>query len=140
MDELEKIKKRKMEELLKKAGYGEMKTEIEVDDNNFEELVIEQSKKIPVVVDFWATWCMPCLMISPILEKLAKEYKGKFILAKLNVDNSPITAGKYGVMSIPNVKMFKNGKVTDEFIGAVPEPVARKWLDKNLGKENSEEE
>ncbi|OYT55732.1 MAG: thioredoxin [Candidatus Aenigmarchaeota archaeon ex4484_14] len=134
MDEVEEIKKKKMEQLLKKSNYGEMKTEIEVDDNNFNELVVEQSKKIPVVVDFWATWCMPCLMLSPALEKAAKEYKGKFILAKLNVDEARITSQKYGIMSIPSVKMFKGGKVADEFIGAVPESVVRNWLDKNHKK------
>lgn len=138
MDEVEEIKKKKMEQLLKKSNYGEMKTEIEVDDNNFNELVIEQSKKIPVVVDFWATWCMPCLMLSPALEKAAKEYKGKFILAKLNVDEARITSQKYGIMSIPSVKMFKGGKVVDEFIGAVPESVVRNWLDKNLNKDKEQ--
>ncbi len=138
MDEVEEIKKKKMEQLLKKSNYGEMKTEIEVDDNNFNELVVEQSKKIPVVVDFWATWCMPCLMLSPALEKAAKEYKGKFILAKLNVDEARITSQKYGIMSIPSVKMFKGGKVADEFIGAVPESVVRNWLDKNLNKDKEQ--
>ena len=129
MDELEKIKKKKIDELISRSN---IRTKIDVNDNNFNELVIEQSKKIPVVVDFWASWCMPCLMLGPILEKLAEEYKGKFVLAKLNVDEARLTSQKYGVMSIPNVKMFKDGKVVDEFIGAVPEPVVRSWLEKNL--------
>jgi intein/homing endonuclease len=76
--------------------------------------------------------CMPCLMLSPILEKLAKEYNGKFILAKLNVDENRITSQKYGIMSIPSVKLFKNGKVVDEFLGALPEPSVREWLNKNI--------
>ena len=107
-------------------------TEIEVSDNNFKEKVIEKSKEVPVVVDFWATWCMPCLMLSPILEQLAEEYKGKFILAKLNVDENPLTSQRYSVMSIPAVKMFKGGELVDQFIGAIPEPAVREWLDKNL--------
>ncbi|MCD6216119.1 MAG: thioredoxin [Candidatus Aenigmarchaeota archaeon] len=129
MDELEKIKKKKIDELISRSN---IRTKIDVNDNNFNELVIEQSKKIPVVVDFWASWCMPCLMLGPILEKLAEEYKGKFVLAKLNVDEARLTSQKYGVMSIPSVKMFKDGKVVDEFTGAVPEPVVRSWLEKNL--------
>ena len=129
MDELEKIKKKKIDELISRSN---IRTKIDVNDNNFNELVIEQSKKIPVVVDFWASWCMPCLMLGPILEKLAEEYKGNFVLAKLNVDEARLTSQKYGVMSIPSVKMFKDGKVVDEFTGAVPEPVVRSWLDKNL--------
>jgi len=104
----------------------------EVNDENFQEKVIEQSKKIPVVVDFWSPHCMPCLILSPVLEKLEKEYKGKFLLAKLNVDKNPKTSESYKIMSIPTVKMFKNGRVVDEFIGALSEPLVRKWLDKNL--------
>ena len=111
---------------------NKIKTEIEVNDSNFEDDVIEQSKKVPVVVDFWASWCMPCLMLSPILEKLAREYNGKFVLAKMNVDEGRLTSQKYGVMSIPSVKMFRNGKVTSEFVGAIPEPAVRQWLEKNL--------
>ncbi len=132
MDELEKIRKKKMKELIKKSEEDKMKTEIEVNDNSFNEMVIEQSKKVPIVVDFWATWCMPCLMLSPALEKFAEEYKGKFILAKVNVDEARTAAQKYGIMSIPNVKMFKDGKVVDEFIGAIPESQVKEWLDKKL--------
>lgn len=109
-----------------------MKTEIEVNDNNFQEKVIEQSKKVPIVIDFWASWCMPCLMLSPILEKLAKEYNGKFILAKLDVGKNQELAQKYGVMSIPSVKMFKNGEIVDEFVGALPKTNVKEWLDKNI--------
>lgn len=109
-----------------------MKTETEVNDDCFEKEVIEKSKEIPVVVDFWAAWCMPCRMLGPVLEKLAKESDGKFILAKADVDETRAAATDYGVMSIPSVKMFKDGKVVDEFIGALPEPEVKKWLDKNL--------
>lgn len=111
-----------------------MEFKIEVGDKDFDEKVIEQSKKVPVVIDFWASWCMPCLMLSPALEKFADEYDGKFILAKLNVDENPIVSQKYGIMSIPSVKMFKDGKVVDEFIGALPEQMIKSWLEKNIGK------
>jgi putative thioredoxin len=105
---------------------------IEVNDNNFREKVLEKSKDIPVIVDFWADWCMPCLMLSPILDSLSEEYDGKFILAKANVDDVQITAEKYNVRGIPAVKMFKEGKIIDEFTGAIPEESIREWIDKNL--------
>ncbi len=108
------------------------KHEIIVSDDNFKKEVIEHSKKVPVVVDFWAVWCGPCRFLGPVLEKLAEEYNGKFILAKLNVDENPESSQKYEVMSIPSVKMFKNGKVIVEFVGAIPESQVRKWLDGNL--------
>jgi len=106
--------------------------EMEVDDSNFHKKVIEASKKVPIVVDFWAVWCGPCHMLSSTISKLANEYKGKFILAKLNVDKNTRTAKEYNIMSIPNVKMFKNGKIVDEFVGVIPEFEIRKWLNKNL--------
>lgn len=109
-----------------------MQIKIEVNDSNFEEKIIQQSKKIPIVVDFWSQRCTPCLVLGPVLEKLVKEYNGKFILAKVNIDEARATSQKYGIMSIPSVKMFKNGKVVDEFIGTMPESHVRQWLDKNL--------
>ena len=132
MDEIERIKQKKLEEMKAKMEILKQGTKIEVTDNDFQEKVIELSEKIPVVVDFWAVWCTPCLLLGPVLEKLADEYNGKFILAKVNVDQSPATSQKYGIMSIPSVKMFKNGKIVDEFVGALPEPAVRQWLDKNL--------
>jgi len=129
--ELEEIKRKKLKELTKQGG-NKMETEIEVKDGDFNEKVIEASKNKPIVVDFWATWCMPCNMLSPTLEKFAKDYKGKFILAKVNVDEARTTAQKYGIMSIPCVKLFKDGKVVDEFIGALPESDVKEWIDKNL--------
>lgn len=110
----------------------EVQTEIEVNDSNFEDKVVEQSKKIPIVVDFWAEWCKPCLILGPILEKIAKEKGGKFVLAKVNTNKAETTSQKYGIMSIPNVKLFKDGKIVGEFVGAYPEDFVKGWLDKNL--------
>lgn len=130
-DELEEIRKKKMEKLKKKFLEGD-KMEIDVNDDNFQKEVIEKSKEVPVVVDFWASWCMPCQILGPVLEKLTEDYNGKFVLAKANVDQCPNTSSTFGIMGIPAVKMFKNGKVIDEFVGAQPEPNIRAWLDKNM--------
>ena len=132
MDELKRIREEKLKNIMKNVGVNKMETEVRVNDTNFKKEVIEQSRKNPIVIDFWATWCMPCNILSPVLEKLAKEYQGKFILAKVNVDEARTESQKYGIRSIPSVKMFKNGKVVDEFIGALPESDIRRWLDKNL--------
>lgn len=105
---------------------------IEVDDENFQEKVIKRSEHVAIVVDFWASWCKPCLMLAPILEKLAGEYKGKFILARYNIEDNPFFTQKYMVMSIPSVKLFKKGRVVDEFVGVLPEQSVRQWLEKNL--------
>ncbi len=132
-NELEEIRKKKMEKLITKEKNEEVI--IEVNELNFHEKVIEKSKEIAVIVDFWAPWCGPCRMIGPILEKIAVEYKGKVILAKLNVDENELLANEYGISSIPSVKLFKNGEVVDEFIGALPESAVKLWLDNALKRE-----
>jgi putative thioredoxin len=106
--------------------------ELDVTDETFEKEVIEKSKTIPVVVDFWASWCGPCVSLKPTIEKIAKEYEGKFILAKAATDDNADAAAKYGVMSIPAVKLFKDGEVVDEFTGAQPEATIKQWLDQKL--------
>ena len=121
-----------MEKLIKSVEADKMETEIEVKDADFNEKVIEASKGKPIVVDFWAPWCMPCNILSPTLEKLAKEHNGKFILAKVNVEKARTKAQEHAIMSIPAVKMFKDGKVVDDFIGALPEEEVKEWLDKNI--------
>lgn len=102
-----------------------------VTEDTFDKDVIEQSKTIPVVVDFWAPWCMPCKILGPVIGKLAVEYKDKFVLATVNVDENPLLANTYGIRSIPTVLLFKDGKHVDGFAGAVPEQSIRKWLERN---------
>ena len=97
---------------------------------DFEQAVIEASKTVPVLVDFWAEWCGPCRALKPVLEKLATEYNGKFRLAKVNSDENQSLAQRYGVRGIPNVKAFVNGELVDEFSGALPEAQVRAFLER----------
>jgi len=103
---------------------------IEITDQTFEAEVL--NSKIPVMVDFWAEWCGPCRIIAPVIEELAEEYSGKFKFAKLNVDENPQRPGEFQVFSIPNLKIFKDGKLVDEIVGAAPKEVFKKIIDKNL--------
>jgi putative thioredoxin len=106
-------------------------THIEIKDSNFDKEVIEKSKDSYVLVDFWAPWCMPCLMLAPNLEKVAGEFKG-LVFVKVNVDENHKLSSKYEIMSIPSVKLFKDGKVIDEFVGSFPEQGIRDFLKKNI--------
>jgi thioredoxin 1 len=91
---------------------------LEVNDDNFDEVVIKSDK--PVVVDFWAEWCGPCRMVSPIMEEISDEYSGKALVVKCDVDSSPGVSAKYGIRNIPTILFFKNGKIADKQVGAVP--------------------
>lgn len=102
----------------------------DVDASNFEQIVLETSKHTPVVMDFWAEWCGPCKALKPILEKLAEEYQGKFILAKINADHNQELAAQFAVRGIPSVKAVYNGELLDEFSGAIPESAVREFLDR----------
>ena len=105
---------------------------MDVTDADFQEKVLEKSRDVPVLADFWAPWCMPCQIFKPLLEKMEKSCKGKFVLAKINVDVAQKTAMAYGVMGVPSIKLFKDGEIVDEFVGAIPEEKLRNWLDKNI--------
>ena len=103
-----------------------------VDQNSFQKTVLESQK--PVLVDFWAPWCGPCRAVAPVVDELAKEYKGKVEFAKLNVDEAPFVASKYSIMSIPTLMIFKEGKPVENVIGFKPKAQLQKLLDKTLGK------
>ncbi len=102
----------------------------DVSIEEFEAKVLIKADTVPVVVDFWAPWCEPCKVLKPMLEKLAEEYKGRFILAKVNSDESPELAQHFGVRSIPSVKVLFQGQLVDEFNGAIPESQIRAFLDR----------
>ncbi|MFZ1385985.1 MAG: thioredoxin [Thiolinea sp.] len=103
----------------------------EANTQNFTQLVLQSSRQVPVLVDFWADWCQPCKTLTPILTKLIDEYRGAFILVKVNTDQNQALASQLGVRSLPTVKLFKDGKIVDEFMGALPESEVRKFLNKH---------
>ncbi|MCK5840394.1 MAG: thioredoxin [Bacteroidales bacterium] len=91
---------------------------LELTDANFDEIVLKSDK--PVIVDLWAVWCGPCRMVGPIIEEIGKDYEGKVIVGKLDVDNNPAVTARYGIRNIPTILFFKDGEVVDKQVGAVP--------------------
>lgn len=102
----------------------------QVSDSDFDKSILQSDK--PAFVDFWAPWCGPCRIIGPVVEDLAPSYEGKALIAKINVDENPETAQKYQVSSIPTLLMFKDGKVVDRALGALPRTELEKFINRNL--------
>lgn len=105
-------------------------SEIKIEESNFDKEVLQSN--LPVLVDFWAVWCGPCKVLEPIVDELAKEYEGKIKVGKVNVDENNALAMKYGVMSIPTLKFFKNGKLVGEMIGAAPKATLEAEIKKHI--------
>jgi len=134
-EELEKIKQRKLRQLMEKTVETEKKKKpalnkpIEVSDATFKETILNHSL---VVVDCWAPWCAPCRIVAPVIEEMARDYAGKILFGKLNVDENRKVATQYQIMSIPTLLVFKNGKLIDRIVGAMPrqmlEPKITRYL------------
>jgi putative thioredoxin len=105
---------------------------VEITAQNFEQVVLQGSYQVPVLLDFWASWCQPCQVLMPLLARLADEYQGAFILGKINTEEQQEIAAQFGIRSIPTVKLFRDGMPVDEFMGALPEPQIRDFLDRHL--------
>jgi len=133
--ELEKIKQRKLGQLVKKAAEPEKKRKpalnkpVEVSDATFKDVI--QNHPL-VVVDCWAPWCGPCHMVAPVIEEMARDYAGKILFGKLNMDENREVATKYQIMSIPTLLVFKNGKLIDRIIGAMPRQMLEPKITKHL--------
>jgi thioredoxin 1 len=127
-NELYRIKLKKMREMMKRIAGQEKKKvlfnkPVEVTDKTFDETIRNNQL---VVVDCWAPWCGPCQMVAPIIEELARQYAGKVLFGKLNVDENPYMAMRYGIMGIPTLLFFKNGELIDRIVGAIPKQLEQK--------------
>ena len=107
-----------------------MNKPITIDDNNFDQTVLQA--EMPVLVDFWATWCRPCIMLAPILDELAEEYSGRISIVRMDVDQNPKTAAKYGIMSIPTLLIFRKGEPISQIVGFRPKEELKRGLDSAL--------
>jgi thioredoxin 1 len=131
LDELEKIRQKKLKELSRSTERKakNFDSPVKGSDDNFDKMI---NSNPLVLVDFWAEWCGPCKMIAPIIDALAKDYAGKILVLKINVDECPQTASRFGIMSIPTVTIFKDGKLADSIVGAVPKTVLESKLSEYL--------
>jgi len=111
---------------------------MDVTQQTFEEAVVERSRELPVVVDFWADWCGPCKALTPVLEREVAARDGQIELAKIDIDANPTLAEAYGIRGIPAVKAFRDGRVVDEFVGALPPQSVAEFLDRLLGPSRAE--
>ena len=116
-EELEKIRTKKLKELLKKSEEQEKEGVITLTSSSFDNFI--EKANLPVLVDFWADWCMPCRIMAPVIEELTRDYTGKAVFAKVNVDENPEVASRYNIMSIPHFIIFKNGNPAERIVGAV---------------------
>lgn len=131
-DQLDDIKRKKLEELKKKYfNKGEIMNEMPNKPINITDADLDENikKYSTIVVDCWAPWCGPCRMVGPIIDDLAKEMEGKIVFGKLNVDENQMTAVKYQIMSIPSLLVFKNGKLVEKFVGALPKEMLMQKLE-----------
>ncbi len=108
---------------------------VELTDQNFEEKVLKSDK--PVLVDFWAEWCGPCLQMAPMIDELANDYEGKAVIGKLDVDSNPQTASQYGIRNIPTLLVFKNGELVDKQVGAAPKKALSDKLEAQMESQTS---
>lgn len=116
-EELERIRARKLKELLKESEKQKTESIVTLTSSSFDKFL--ENTNLPVLVDFWAEWCMPCRIMEPVIEELARDYTGKAVFAKVNVDENPEIASRYNIMSIPHFILFSNGRPTERIIGAV---------------------
>lgn len=131
--ELRKIKERKLQEITSKKGDDEKlskEIEVTVTDSNFESIISNTNSL--VVIDFWATWCGPCMYMIPIFEKIARKYAGKAVFGRMNVDENPLVPGKLGIYGIPTFVFFKNGKEVERMVGATSEANLEAVIKKHL--------
>jgi thioredoxin 1 len=124
-EELEKIRAKKMKEMMGQQNPGV----VELNSSSFDNFI---KTDLPVVVDFWADWCMPCRIMGPVMKELAKDYAGKALFGKVNVDHDSAIASRYGIMSIPHFLIFKNGTLVDKIVGAVGRGPLENALKKQL--------
>ena len=116
-EELERIRAKKLEEILKKSQKQKTEDVLTLTSSSFDNFL--ENASLPVLVDFWASWCMPCKVMAPVIEELARDYAGKAAFAKVNVDENPEVASRYAIMSIPHFIIFRNGRPAERIVGAV---------------------